>query len=96
MFQAWLVKMGKDGGEFGAEDLAGKQAEEEDDGEGEEAEDRDGLQDVEHGDEDEPGAAAFGGPGGVGEGEEEGADQGREHAQGGADGVVREVCRGRG
>ncbi len=47
MFQAWLVKMAKIGGEFGAEHAPRRKRHEEHHGDRDEAEDRHRLQDVE-------------------------------------------------
>ena len=71
--------------------LAGEQAHEEHGGEGEEAEDRHRLQDVEQRDQHQGGATALGGPGGVGEGEQQREDEGGEHPERGAQRVAGQV-----
>jgi len=62
-------------------------------GEGEKAENRHGLEDVENGDQHHAGPAGFGGERGVGEGEEQRKHQGREHARGGAQRVIGQPGR---
>ncbi len=81
----------EDGGELGAGDPARGEPQEEHDEDGE-AEDRHRLQDVEQRDEDDRGAAALGGKGAVGEGEDERGQHGHEHPQRGSRRVAREIA----
>jgi hypothetical protein len=82
---------GEHHGELGADHPAGEQPEEEGDGERQEAEDRQALQDVENRNKHQAGTPAFGCPGGVGEGEQQGQGECREHAQRGAQRVAGQV-----
>ena len=84
---------GEDGGALRTELAAREEAQEEDDGEGDEAQDRDRLEDVEDRDEDELGPPALGGEGGVGEGEDERGQERCQHAQRRQEGVQGERSR---
>ena len=71
--------------------LTGKQAHEEGDGEGQEAEDRHRLEDVERGHDDLPGAPAPRGERGDDEREDQRGSQRGEHAERRAQGVIGQV-----
>ena len=92
MFQAWLVKMAKIAASSAPERVAGEEAEEERDGEGQEAQDRHRLEDVQDRDQHHLPAAALGRERRVGEGEDEREEQRREHAQRGAERVIGQVA----
>ena len=80
-------------GEFGAEHLAGKQVQEENHGEGQKAEDRHRLQDVEQRDQHHLGAPALGGKSGVDEGENDRTDDGEQHPHGRSQRIDRQIGR---
>ena len=93
MFQAWLGEDREDRRQLHPQHPAGEQVHEEDDGEGQEADDRHRLQDVQDRHQYQAGPAALRGPGRVGEGEEEGTGEGREHPQRRTQGVARQIRR---
>jgi len=77
--------------ELCAQYAAGKQQQEEGHGKRDVTEHRHRLQDVEHGHQQFFGAPAFGGQGAVEQGEDQRRDHRREHAQGGAHRIFRQV-----
>ena len=79
--------------EFGAEHAAGKQIHEEDDGEGQKAEDRHRLQDIEQRNQHHLGAPALGGKCGIDEGENDRANDGEQHPHRRSQGVGRQIGR---
>ncbi|MEJ1969309.1 MAG: hypothetical protein WDN03_11860 [Rhizomicrobium sp.] len=79
--------------QLGPEHPSGRQRHEEDDGDGDEAEDRHRLEDVQERDQDRAGARALGRPGGIGEGEDQRCPERDEPAQRGAQRVFRQVGR---
>ena len=80
-------------GEFGPEHAAGKQVHEKNDGEGQKAEDRHRLQDIQKRDQHHLGAPALGREGRVDEGEDDRADDRQQHPHGGAQRIERKVGR---
>ena len=91
MFQAWLVKMAKIAAHSAPSSLPGNRPQEERDGEGEEAQHRHRLQDVERRHDHQLGLAALGGERRHHEGEQQRGDDGGEHAQRRAQRVFRQV-----
>ena len=81
---------GEDRRQFRAQRVAGEEAEEEGHGEGEKAQDRHRLQDVEHRDQHHFGAPALGRERRVSEGEHQRSGERREHAQHRPKRIVRE------
>ena len=81
----------EDGGHLGAENAARKEVQEKRDREGQEAEDRHRLQDVEQRDQHHLGPPALGREGGIGEREDERGPERQKHAQRGAQGVIGQV-----
>jgi hypothetical protein len=79
--------------QFRAQHLAGKQRHEENHGEGDVAENRHRLQDVENRNEHQPGAPALGGKRCIGKGEHQGGHQRGQHAQRRSQGVFGQVER---
>jgi hypothetical protein len=80
-------------GEFGAEHLPGEQIQEENDGEGEKAEDRHRLQNVEQRDQHHLGAPALGREGRIDEGEDDRADDGQQHPHGRSQRIDGKIAR---
>ena len=91
MFQAWLVKMAKIAAHSAPNVLPGKRREEERHREGQEAQHRHRLQDVERGQDEQLGAPALGGERRHDESEDQRSHDGGEHAQHRAQGIFRQV-----
>ena len=91
MFQAWLVKIAKIAAQFRAQGIAGKEPEEERHGEGQKAQDRHRLQDVEQRDQHHLRPPALGRERRVGESEDERGGERGEHAQRRAQRVIGQV-----
>jgi hypothetical protein len=98
MFQAWLVKIAK----IAAHSAPSREPQKESDSEGKKSENRNGLKNVEQGNEHHFGAAAFCGERRVNKGEDQRNGHRREHPQRRAKTVIgklpiieREICRAR-